>query len=161
MSDADNCLQGEPVPGPLPLGVAVIDSSVRLYGLVFPHVAHKHRLQMLEHFGECIKQAKASRQQAIQINIFTAVLYALKVKHLLLSSAPYYRFCFGHSLVLLHFVCSILPFLFRALVSVIAFRTFFARRPRTRHPGWLHGTVGGRTLLFERCTFPVLRSTCS
>ena len=106
-SDADNCLQGEPVPGPLPLGVAVIDSSVRLYGLVFPHVAHKHRLQMLEHFGECIKQAKASRQQAIQINIFTAVLYALKVKHLLLSSAPYYRFCFGHSLVLLHFVLSL------------------------------------------------------
>jgi len=39
---------------------------------------------MLEHFGECIKQAKASRQQAIQINIFTAVLYALRVKHLLL-----------------------------------------------------------------------------
>ena len=75
------CFQGEPVPGPLPLGVAVIDSSVRLYGLVFPHVAHKHRLQMLEHFGECIKQAKASRQQAIQINIFTAVLYALKVKY--------------------------------------------------------------------------------
>lgn len=45
---------------------------------MFPHVAHKHRLQMLEHFGECIKQAKASRQQAIQINIFTAVLYALR-----------------------------------------------------------------------------------
>jgi len=81
---AVNLFQGEPVPGPLPLGVAVIDSSVRLYGLVFPHVAHKHRLQMLEHFGECIKQAKASRQQAIQINIFTAVLYALKVKCLLL-----------------------------------------------------------------------------
>jgi len=81
LNGADNCLQGEPVPGPLPLGVAVIDSSVRLYGLVFPHVAHKHRLQMLEHFGECIKQAKASRQQAIQINIFTAVLYALKVGH--------------------------------------------------------------------------------
>ena len=76
--------EGEPVPGPLPLGVAVIDSSVRLYGLVFPHVAHKHRLQMLEHFGECIKQAKASRQQAIQINIFTAVLYALKVNYWLL-----------------------------------------------------------------------------
>lgn len=82
MLSALNCFQGEPIPGPLPLGVAVIDSSVRLYGLVFPHVAHKHRLQMLEHFGECIKQAKASRQQAIQINIFTAVLYALKVKYL-------------------------------------------------------------------------------
>ncbi|XP_074651872.1 HEAT repeat-containing protein 5B-like [Tubulanus polymorphus] len=68
----------ESIPGPLPLGVAVIDRSVRLYGAVFPRVAHKHRLQMLEHFGECIKQAKSARQQAVQINIFTAVLCALK-----------------------------------------------------------------------------------
>ena len=90
---AVNLFQGEPVPGPLPLGVAVIDSSVRLYGLVFPHVAHKHRLQMLEHFGECIKQAKASRQQAIQINIFTAVLYALKVKCLLLFKSYCHWLC--------------------------------------------------------------------
>lgn len=71
--------QSDPVPGPLPLGVAVIDSSVRLYGLVFPHVAYKHRYQMLQHFIECIKQAKSQRQQAVQINIFTAVLCALKV----------------------------------------------------------------------------------
>ncbi|XP_033734296.1 HEAT repeat-containing protein 5B-like isoform X1 [Pecten maximus] len=68
----------EPIPGPLPLGVAVIDSSVKLYGLVFPRVANKHRYQMLQHFNECIKQAKASRQQAVQMNIFTAVLCALK-----------------------------------------------------------------------------------
>ena len=67
------------MPGPLPLGVAVIDSSVGLYGQVFPRVAYKHRLQMLEHFSECIKSAKSSRQQAVQINIFTAVLCSLKV----------------------------------------------------------------------------------
>ena len=71
--------QNDPIPGPLPLGVAVIDSSVRLYGLIFPRVAHKHRYQMLQHFNECIKQAKSSRQQAVQMNIFTAVLCALKV----------------------------------------------------------------------------------
>ena len=71
--------QNESIPGPLPLGVAVIDASVRLYGLVFPLVAQKHRVQMLDHFSECIKQAKSSRQQAVQINIFTAVLSALKV----------------------------------------------------------------------------------
>lgn len=59
--------------------MAVIDSSVRLYGLVFPRVAHKHRLQMLQHFIECIKQAKSVRQQAVQMNIFTSVLCALKV----------------------------------------------------------------------------------
>ncbi|XP_067647146.1 HEAT repeat-containing protein 5B isoform X5 [Eurosta solidaginis] len=65
-------------PGPLPLGVAVIDMSVTLYGLIFPKVANKHRLQMLEHFAECIRQAKSSRQEAVQMNIFTALLSGLK-----------------------------------------------------------------------------------
>ncbi|XP_017846517.1 HEAT repeat-containing protein 5B isoform X2 [Drosophila busckii] len=65
-------------PGPLPLGVAVIDMSVTLYGTIFPKVANKHRLQMLDHFAECIKQAKSNRQEAVQMNIFTALLYALK-----------------------------------------------------------------------------------
>uniref|UniRef100_A0A8C5FLK4 HEAT repeat containing 5B n=1 Tax=Gadus morhua TaxID=8049 RepID=A0A8C5FLK4_GADMO len=69
---------GEAVPGPLPLGVSVIDASVALFGVVFPHVSFKHRLQMLDHFAECIKQAKGIRQQAVQLNIFTAVLSALK-----------------------------------------------------------------------------------
>ncbi|XP_046884989.1 HEAT repeat-containing protein 5B isoform X2 [Hypomesus transpacificus] len=69
---------GEVIPGPLPLGVSVIDASVALFGVVFPHVSFKHRLQMLDHFAECIKQAKGVRQQAVQLNIFTAVLSALK-----------------------------------------------------------------------------------
>lgn len=34
---------GEAVPGPLPLGVSVIDASVALFGVVFPHVSFKHR----------------------------------------------------------------------------------------------------------------------
>ncbi|KAH9496165.1 HEAT repeat-containing protein 5B [Bulinus truncatus] len=72
------CPPNEPVPGPLPLGVTVIDSSVKLYGVIFPHVAHKHRYQMLQHFIECIRQAKGPRQQAVQMNVFTAVLCALK-----------------------------------------------------------------------------------
>lgn len=33
---------------------------------------------MLEHFSECIKQAKSSRQEAVQMNIFTAILSGLK-----------------------------------------------------------------------------------
>ncbi|KAG7511753.1 hypothetical protein JOB18_008846 [Solea senegalensis] len=69
---------GEAIPGPLPLGVSVIDASVALFGVVFPHVSFKHRLQMLDHFAECVKQAKGVRQQAVQLNIFTAVLSALK-----------------------------------------------------------------------------------
>uniref|UniRef100_A0A6Q2Z203 HEAT repeat-containing protein 5B n=1 Tax=Esox lucius TaxID=8010 RepID=A0A6Q2Z203_ESOLU len=70
---------GEAMPGPLPLGVSVIDASVALFGVVFPHVLiNPVRLQMLDHFAECIKQAKGVRQQAVQLNIFTAVLSALK-----------------------------------------------------------------------------------
>uniref|UniRef100_A0A3B4DQ08 HEAT repeat-containing protein 5B n=1 Tax=Pygocentrus nattereri TaxID=42514 RepID=A0A3B4DQ08_PYGNA len=74
---------GEAIPGPLPLGVSVIDASVALFGVVFPHLpvylaAVFFRLQMLDHFAECIKQAKGVRQQAVQLNIFTAVLSALK-----------------------------------------------------------------------------------
>nr|XP_054484708.1 HEAT repeat-containing protein 5B isoform X2 [Agelaius phoeniceus] len=88
---------GEAVPGPLPLGVSVIDASVALFGVVFPHVSYKHRLQMLDHFAECVKQAKGVRQQAVQLNIFTAVLSALKTWSLhslaliVDSSGPMYR----------------------------------------------------------------------
>ncbi|KAE8751074.1 hypothetical protein FOCC_FOCC002159 [Frankliniella occidentalis] len=69
---------GECVPGPLPLGVAVIDQSVALFGQIFPRVANKHRLQMLEHFSECLKHAKSVRQEAVQMNVFTAVLSGLR-----------------------------------------------------------------------------------
>lgn len=65
-------------PGPLPLGVTVIDMSVVLFGLIFPKVANKHRLQMLDHFAECIKHAKTTRQEAVQMNIFAALLSGLK-----------------------------------------------------------------------------------
>lgn len=71
-------LMGEVIPGPLPLGVAVIDMSVLLFGQIFPRVANKHRLQMLEHFTECIKHAKSSRQEAVQMNVFTALLSGFK-----------------------------------------------------------------------------------
>ncbi|XP_034187118.1 HEAT repeat-containing protein 5B isoform X2 [Osmia lignaria lignaria] len=70
--------QDEIIPGPLPLGVAVIDLSVSLFGQIFPRVANKHRLQMLDHFSECIKHTKSGRQEAIQMNVFTAVLSGLK-----------------------------------------------------------------------------------
>ena len=53
---------------------------------MFPCVANKHRFQMLQHFNDCIKQAKSFRQQAVQMNIFTAVLCSLKVSYKLLKS---------------------------------------------------------------------------
>ena len=42
---------------------------------------------MLQHFNDCIKQAKSFRQQAVQMNIFTAVLCSLKVMYELLKSS--------------------------------------------------------------------------
>lgn len=71
--------QGTQLPDPLPLGVAIIDSSICLFGRAFPAVSYKHREQLLLHFKECIHQAKSARQEVIQINIFTAFLGALKV----------------------------------------------------------------------------------
>ena len=39
--------EGQPQPGPMPLGVAVVDASILVFGLVFPRAAVKHRVQML------------------------------------------------------------------------------------------------------------------
>ncbi|KAF6204448.1 hypothetical protein GE061_002789 [Apolygus lucorum] len=64
--------------GPLPLGVAVIDASVILFGSVFPRVSNKHRVQMLGHFTDCIKAAKSSRADALSLNVFSALLAGLK-----------------------------------------------------------------------------------
>ncbi|XP_072933477.1 HEAT repeat-containing protein 5B [Epargyreus clarus] len=61
-----------------PLGVAVIDASVALFPQVFARAANKHRQQMLEHFAECVKMSKGTRQEAIQINVYTALLLALR-----------------------------------------------------------------------------------
>uniref|UniRef100_A0A8B9VKI7 HEAT repeat-containing protein 5B n=1 Tax=Anas zonorhyncha TaxID=75864 RepID=A0A8B9VKI7_9AVES len=74
---------GEAVPGPLPLGVSVIDASVALFGVVFPHVSYKHRsvyiyIQFQNSMRSILFLAKGVRQQAVQLNIFTAVLSALK-----------------------------------------------------------------------------------
>ncbi|XP_057651452.1 HEAT repeat-containing protein 5B [Diorhabda carinulata] len=69
---------GETIPGPLPLGVTVIDISVLLFGQIFPRVTNKHRVQMLDHFTECIKHVRSTRQEAVQMNVFTALLSALK-----------------------------------------------------------------------------------
>ena len=64
---------------PLPLGVAVLDQSILVFGLVFSRVAQKHRLQLLEHFSEHIKQASVQKgAEAVPENIFTAVLSSLK-----------------------------------------------------------------------------------
>ncbi|QQP56837.1 Uncharacterized protein FKW44_001638, partial [Caligus rogercresseyi] len=82
----DNCSlyrkQKDPSVDPcsLPLGVAVVDMAITVYGVLFPRVAQKHRMQMLNHFVEQLKASTKSnaRTDAIQLNIFCAILSGLK-----------------------------------------------------------------------------------
>ncbi|KAF9813814.1 hypothetical protein SFRURICE_007969 [Spodoptera frugiperda] len=82
----DPCCLYRGATGAQPLGVAVIDASVLLFPQIFSRAANKHRQQMLEHFAECIKMSKGARQEAIQINVYTALLLALRTLAELKSS---------------------------------------------------------------------------
>ncbi|CAH8837758.1 unnamed protein product [Trichobilharzia szidati] len=64
--------------GPMPVNVAVIDASIELFGRLFACVSIRHRIQMLEHFAECIRLTKSIRQEAVQINVFAGLLSALR-----------------------------------------------------------------------------------
>jgi hypothetical protein len=66
------------IPEPLPLNIAVIDASIRLYSRIFTRISNKHRLKLFQHFIDLIKQSKDVRQEAIQINILTAIVLSLK-----------------------------------------------------------------------------------
>ncbi|XP_050679347.1 HEAT repeat-containing protein 5B [Leptidea sinapis] len=74
----DPCSLYGDLSGAQPLGVAVIDAAVALFPQIFARAADKHRQQMLEHFAECIKMSKGARQEAVQINVYTALLLALR-----------------------------------------------------------------------------------
>ncbi|TNN08810.1 HEAT repeat-containing protein isoform 2 [Schistosoma japonicum] len=69
---------GLQLTGPMPVSVAVIDASIELFGRLFACVSIRHRTQMLEHFSECIRLTKSIRQDAVQINVFAALLSALR-----------------------------------------------------------------------------------
>lgn len=62
------CLMEEELywPEPLPNAVSVIDSAVTVYGRTYPLVPPRHKLQMADHFAECIKSTKnTQRRQAV------------------------------------------------------------------------------------------------
>lgn len=60
------------------MGVAVIDAAVQLFGQLFPRVNQRHRTQTLDHFAECVRAARSSRQEAVQLNMFAALLCGLR-----------------------------------------------------------------------------------
>lgn len=74
--------EGQPQPGPMPLGVAVVDASIMVFGQVFPRAAVKHRAQMLDHFAQHLKvnlgQTQNVKAEAISINIYSAILASLR-----------------------------------------------------------------------------------
>ena len=53
-------MERDPAHWPLPLGVMVVDSAVQLFGKVFPFLGDKHKLQLLSHFNDTIKNGKVS-----------------------------------------------------------------------------------------------------
>lgn len=63
---------------PLPIQVAVIDASIDLFGRLFACVPIRHRVQIMDHFADCIKLTKSVRQEAVQVNVFAALLSAMK-----------------------------------------------------------------------------------
>jgi hypothetical protein len=66
------------IPEPLPLNIAVIDASIQLYYKIFIQISNKHRLKIFQHFIDLIKQSIDVRQEAIQINVLTAIVLSLK-----------------------------------------------------------------------------------
>lgn len=63
----------------VPLGVTIIGASVVLFGLMFPLVANKHRLKMLNLSGNVIRAAKTQREEAVHMKMFADVFSALKI----------------------------------------------------------------------------------
>ncbi|XP_076835147.1 HEAT repeat-containing protein 5A isoform X2 [Brachyhypopomus gauderio] len=72
------CEKGQVVPAPLPPPAALIAAAVRLFAVVFPHLAVQQRSQALEQFCECVRQLKGARQQAVHISVSAAFCCTLK-----------------------------------------------------------------------------------
>lgn len=66
------------IPEPLPIYITVIDASIQLYSRIFTHISNAQRVTIFQSFTNTIKQSKDGRQEAIQINILTAVVLSLK-----------------------------------------------------------------------------------
>lgn len=56
-------------PEPFTHTVDVIDAAITMYGRIYPLVPPKHKLQMAEHFADCVKGTKnVVRQQAVSFS---------------------------------------------------------------------------------------------
>ncbi|KAJ3394255.1 hypothetical protein HDU80_010574 [Chytriomyces hyalinus] len=66
----------------LPISVDAVDASIKIFGLLFPIQPAVHQEAALEQFSKCLKytgtKVSAGRKLAVQLNIFMALMYALK-----------------------------------------------------------------------------------
>uniref|UniRef100_A0A4W3GT71 HEAT repeat-containing protein 5A n=1 Tax=Callorhinchus milii TaxID=7868 RepID=A0A4W3GT71_CALMI len=74
----ERLVDGELIPVPLPPVLSMVRAAVDLFGVIFPCIDVNHRAQILDQFTESIKQAKGSRQQTVQLNVFAAFCCGLK-----------------------------------------------------------------------------------
>uniref|UniRef100_A0A5S6QXJ1 HEAT repeat-containing protein 5B n=1 Tax=Trichuris muris TaxID=70415 RepID=A0A5S6QXJ1_TRIMR len=68
----------EPPHDALSPQVTLVNSALLLFGHLFPFVQSKHRMQMLDHFVECIRLSKSSKQAVIQGNVIAALILSMK-----------------------------------------------------------------------------------
>ena len=62
----------------LPVSRATIDVSIRLFGKVFPQATDKHKLQLLTHFKDILKQSKQNRLLPMLFNLVSALYLAFR-----------------------------------------------------------------------------------
>ena len=62
----------------LPVSRATIDVSIRLFGKVFPQATDKHKLQLLTHFKDILKQSKQHRLLPMLFNLVSALSLAFR-----------------------------------------------------------------------------------
>ena len=62
----------------LPVSRAIIDVSILLFGKVFPQATDKHKLQLLTHFKDILKQSKQTRILPMLFNLVSALYLAFR-----------------------------------------------------------------------------------
>ncbi|XP_054989040.1 HEAT repeat-containing protein 5A isoform X2 [Sorex araneus] len=71
-------VEGDSVPKPLPPALSVINSAVKLFGVVSAHVGEAQRVLILEQLLDSIKHTKGARQQVVQLHVVSSVSSLLK-----------------------------------------------------------------------------------
>ncbi|XP_066529311.1 HEAT repeat-containing protein 5A isoform X2 [Hoplias malabaricus] len=66
------------VPAPLPPAAALTASAVKLFGVIFPHLALQQRAKVLEQFCERVRVLKGVLQQTVKVHVTAAFCCALK-----------------------------------------------------------------------------------